>query len=313
MNYSRSISIGLTLVPLVAVIFTDGCSSDEPAVIIDDNPAPPTVTAPDDLSGIWEGTLARDASTYDVALVFQTPDGAAEGRVMGIAVHQVTEVPYILIDAGYQAVTNANLGYDYLVGQDGSQGTFMKFFEFDKNLVGAKRGSIKLDKSGNTLTGTMQLEDLGDFATSLDYSLQNARTTALADLIGSWSDASNGWDDTAIGTTLTVAANGTMTAQATGASTCAGTGPTTDVADYNIYLFGNPDQDNKTVITLTGCGTRVWPSGPSTVDAVYDGMATIVEDDNGTDILVLLMTETGTESVPALLPSMATYNEFIRN
>ena len=82
-----------------------------------------------------------------------------------------------------------------------------------------------------------------------------------------------------------------------------------------MYLFGNPDADaaNKTVITFSGCGTRSWIGGPSDVDGFYDGMAVVLEDDNGTDTLVLLMSETGATGQPAVPPSMATYNVFIKN
>ncbi len=312
MNFSRSPIFELRIMIIVSIVLIAGCSSDD-NVVNNLNPAPiiPVVTAPADLSGIWEGTISQDTNSYDIALVFYYPPRAIEGRVMGIALRQGTEQPFVLIDAGYQDVTNDNLGYDYLVGKDGSHGTFMKVFEFDNNLVGVDRGSISLDLSGNTLTGTTTLDILGKFDTVLEYSLQNARDTTLADLIGSWSDSVYGWDDAAAGTSLTVNADGTVSALATGASSCTGSGLVVDIANYNIYLFDGAASNAG--IALSTCGTRVFNAGTplqtlEDVNGDYDGMGVVVEDDSGNDILVVILSSTLSKT-----PSMATYNEFIKN
>lgn len=300
---------------VASIVLIAACSNDDNTVEISDPtttpPTIPDVTAPADLTGIWEGTVTQATNIYDVTMVFSKPIGVSEGRVMGIATKQGTEEPYILIDAGYQDVTNDNLGYDYLVGKDGSQGTFMKFFDFDNNLVGAKRGTITLDMSGNTLTGTTTLEDLGGFVTVLNYSLQNAKESTLADLVGAWSDSDYGWDDTATGMTLIVNLDGTISALATGGSTCEGSGLVSDIENYNIYIFDGTSIN--TGVSLTNCGTRITNVGTPQqttefVDGNYDGMGFLIEDEAGNNTLVIVMSSTLLK-----IPSMATYNEFIKN
>lgn len=308
MNLFRSAFPTFIILFIAGFTFIAGCSSED-NVGDNINPAPviPTVTAPADLSGIWEGTITQDTTSYDVALVFHYPAGALEGRVMGIALRQGTEQPYVLIDAGYQEVSNAAWGYDYLVGKDGSQGTFMKVFEFDKNLVGVDRGSITLTLSGNTLTGTTTLDILGKFDTILEYSLQNARNSTLSDITGTWSDAIYGWDDAAAGALLTVNADSTVSAVATGASICTGSGLVEDIADYNIFLFDGAASNAG--VTLTNCGTRLSNIGINEpVDGEYDGMGVVVEDDAGNDNLVIMLSSTLSKT-----PSMAIYNAFIKN
>ncbi|UCB55452.1 MAG: hypothetical protein JSW45_02680 [Thiotrichales bacterium] len=322
MTSSRILSQYFAFLSIALIILVGGCSSDDSTTpIVSDptdpadptDPSPPTVTAPANLAGIWEGTFKKDLDTFDVAMVFHIPSGAVEGRVIGVAINRITQEPYILIDSGYQDVTNDNWPFQYIVGRLGSQGTSLKYYEFANNLVGNQAGTIQLDLNGNTLTGTATLNILGEFIVELTYSEQNLKNATLAELEGVWTDANNGWDDGATGTTLTLAADGTVSAQAIGTSNCAGNGPSTDVTDFNIYLFGNPDQANKTIITLSGCGTRDYNLGSGAVDGFYDGMAVILEDNNGTDTLVLLMSETGATGLPAAPPSMATYNVFIKN
>lgn len=316
MTFHQSLNRVFILSCFVGAVFLTGCSSDDD-VFVNPDPAPdpppivPTVTAPANLTGIWQGTMTQAADSYNVAMVFNMPDGASEGRVMGIAIKQNTDEPYTLIDAGYQNVTNENWDYDYLVGKDGSHGTFMKIFEFDKNLVGAIRGSMSLSLSGNTLTGTTTIEGLNEFDTVLNYSLQNAKETTLTDLAGTWSDSVYGWDDAATGTTLTVNPDGTIATLATGTSTCAGSGLVSDVANYNIYIL-----DGSTIntgVTLSNCDTRVHNEGTpqetdEIVDGEYDGMGVLLEDDSGNNILTVILSSTLLK-----IPSMAIYNELIKN
>lgn len=312
----------LMLSYITSSVFIMGCSSETDPVVLDvsepelvpspDEPVLPTVTAPVSLSGIWEGTMTQAASIYDVTMFFNMPEGVSEGRVMAVLTNQDTGLLHFLIDAGYQDVSDENLGYDYLVGHDGSQGSFMKYFSFDKNLVGAKRGSITFDLSGNTLTGTATLEDLSDFDIVLNYSLQNARETTMADLAGTWSDTSNGWDDAATGVTLTVDPNDdTIYALATGGSTCEGSGVATDILTYNIYTFDGATIN--TGVILSNCGTRVTNEGTpqeetDDVDGNYDGMGILIEDDTGNITLNLILSSTLLKT-----PTMATYNKLIKN
>lgn len=298
-----------------SIALLTACTSDNNSTLVvettPDDPDVIEVTAPIDLSGVWEGSITQDTTSYDVKMVFSLPAGSSEGRVMGIAKKQGSDEPYILIDAGYQNVTNENLGYEYLVGKDGSHGTFMKFFEFDKNLVGAKRGSITLNLTGNTLTGTTTLEDQGDFTSVFNYSLQNAIDSTLTSIVATWSDANYGWDDLATGTTLTVNPDGTISALATGASTCEAAGMVSDIDSYNIYAYDGTSIN--TGVSLTGCSTRITNAGTpqvtfEDVDGDYDGMGFVIEDVSGNTTLVVMMSSTLLKT-----PSMATYNEFIRN
>lgn len=308
-----------------AFLLITACSSDDNTVAESatdpDTPADPvepppdpTVTAPLNLAGIWEGTLTTDTLTLDVAMAFLFPDGATEGRVMGIAVDQ-TQQPYIMFDSGYQDVSNFNWDYEYVIGRFGAQGTSLKSFLFEDNFVGNLSGGFELSLDGNTLSGNANFDELGEFVVELEYSLQNLNDATLADLAGTWFDAepSNGWDDAATDTTVMIDdVNTVMSGSATG-TTCVASGPVYDTIGSSIFLFGNPDSDNKTYITLENCGDRTFNEGtlnPITVpvDGAYDGMGVLVDDGSGNTTLVLMLSSTLEKK-----PSMGTYNEMIKN
>jgi hypothetical protein len=328
MKFNRQFIYTFLLISIFSGIFVVSCSSDDDPVISVDSdevpatpedpvdPAPPTVTAPVNLNGIWEGTMTdkTTAIIYDVDMVFYMPDGETEGHLLAVVSNQVDGEPETLIEAGYDMEPNISWGYEYYAGTTSSQGTFVKYFEFDNKLVGSnKGGSIGLDRSENTLTGDVALDDGRRFDIVLEYSLQNARDTTMADLAGTWSDAENGWDDSATGITFTVNPDDTVSALATGTSTCEGTGLAVDISNYNIYNFDfDLSAAGITGVTLSNCDTRLVNEGlPTEVDAVvdgdYSGMAVLVEDDTGNLIMKLIL------SSQQLTPAIATYNEFIKN
>jgi hypothetical protein len=312
---------------IASSIFIVSCSSDEDTFAIDssdtdevpvvpDDTVDPTVTAPVNLTGIWEGTMtdAQASVIYDVEMIFYMPEGETEGHLLAVVTSQGTGEPHILVEAGYDMEPNVSWGYEYYAGTTSSQGTFVKYFEFVNKLVGSnKGGSIGLDLSENTLTGDVQLDDGRKFDIVLEYSLQNASDTAMADLAGTWSDAENGWDDSADGVTFTVNPDDTVSALATGASTCEGLGLAVDISGYNIYNFDfDLSAPGITGVTLSNCDTRLVNAGlPTEVDAAvngdYSGMAVLVEDDAGNLILKLVL------SSQQLTPAIAMYNEFIKN
>ena len=251
---------------------------------------------------------------YDVDMVFYMLEGETEGHLLAVVSNQGTGEPHILVEAGYDMEPNISWGYEYYAGTTSSQGTFVKYFEFANKLVGSnKGGSIGLDLSENTLTGDVALDDGSRFDIVLDYSLQNVKDTTMADLVGTWSDAENGWDDSADGVTFTVNSDNTVSALATGGSACVGSGLALDISNYNIYNFDfDLSAPGVTGVTLSNCDTRLINEGLSTeVDAVvngdYSGMAVLVEDDAGNEILKLVL------SSQKLTPAIATYNEFIKN
>ena len=316
----------ISILFLAGVVFIAGCSSDDnsvaqdPAQVPDDpapeDPPPVTVTAPANLMGLWEGTMTQSDVDYDVALVFHWPDGATEGRVMGVALDKATQEPYILIDAGYTDYPNAKLDLDFLVGNDGSHGTFMQFYEFNKNLVGPDRGWFELDFEGNTLTGYGKL--VGDMTIALEYSLQNATDTLLADVVATWSDteAVRGWDQDADGTTITVASDGEFQALATGTSTCQGDGFVTDVDGFNIFILDDDSIGTSTSMIASNCGLRITNPGtldPGTapVNGDYSGLGALLVDESGNQSFVTVLSEKGGAEEDK--PSMAMYNIFIKN
>ena len=328
MMFNRQNIYVFLLISVFSGIFVVSCSSDDAPVVVNDtdevpttpedpvDPAPPTVTAPVNLNGIWEGTMTdKDTSDiYDVDMVFYMLEGETEGHLLAVVSNQGTGEPHILVEAGYDMEPNISWGYEYYAGTTSSQGTFVKYFEFANKLVGSnKGGSIGLDLSENTLTGDVALDDGSRFDIVLDYSLQNVKDTTMADLVGTWSDAENGWDDSADGVTFTVNSDNTVSALATGGSACVGSGLALDISNYNIYNFDfDLSAPGVTGVTLSNCDTRLINEGLSTeVDAVvngdYSGLAVLVEDDAGNEILKLVL------SSQKLTPAIATYNEFIKN
>jgi hypothetical protein len=325
MKTHRSFYNFFLMVCVASAVFIAACSSEDNTVADPGSdptdttdptepPPDPTVTAPANLAGIWEGTLTSDTQTLDIAMAFYMPDGATEGRVMGIAVDQ-TRQPYIMFDSGYQDVSSFSWDYEYVIGRFGAQGTSLKSYLFEDNLVSNLSGGFELSLNGNTLTGAANFDALGEYAVEINYSLQNLNDASLADLTGTWQDANadNGWDSTSTLTTLVIAADGTLD---TGTGTDSGcvataTDPILDVADFSIFLFGNPDSDSKSYITLSNCGTRIVNPGTpnettAPVDGAYDGMGVIVEDDSGSNALVMMLSSTLEKK-----PSMAVYNEFV--
>ena len=304
------------------------CSSDDPSSVTvapdvvpttpddPDDPAPVTVAAPDNLNGIWEGTMTETTTlvTYDVDMVFYMPDGLTEGILLAVVSKEATGEKHILIEAGYDMEPNTSWGYEYYAGTTSSQGTFVKYFEFANKLVGSnKGGSIGLDLSENMLKGDVALDDGSRFKIELEYSSENARDTTMIDLAGTWSDAANGWDDLADGVTFTVNSDDTVTALATGTSTCEGVGKAVDISNYNIYNFdfdlsALPDI---TGVTLSNCSTRLITTSTGdesvSVNGDYSGMAVIVDDGSGNLVMKLIL------SSQQLTPAVATYNEFVKN
>ena len=328
MLFNRQFIYFLLLISIFSGIFVVSCSSDDdPVIAVDSDDVPttpddpidpviPTVTAPVNLNGIWEGTMTETntAIIYDVDMVFYMPDGETEGHLLAVVSSQGTGEPHILIEAGYDMEPNVSWGYEYYAGTTSSQGTFVKYFEFANKLVGSnKGGSIGLDLSENTLAGDVALDDGSRFDIVLEYSLQNAKDTTLADLVGTWSDVANGWDDTADGVTFTINSDDTVYALATGASTCEGSGLAVDISNYNIYNFDfDLSATGVTGVTLSNCDTRLVNAGLPTqvvadIDGDYSGMAVLVEDDIGNLTLKLIL------SSQQLTPAIATYNEFIKN
>ena len=326
MKPSHSCNYLFILFAAVLMVIT-ACSSDDNTVAATgtnpdtptdpvEPPPDPTVTAPANLTGIWEGTMTDTKSSivYDVDMVFYMPEGVTEGHLLGIVAIQASGEPFVLIEAGYDMEPNVNFGYEYYAGAQSSQGTFVKRFEFANNLVGSnKGGEIGLSLSENTLTGDVALDDGSRYDIVLEYSLQNTMDTTLADLEGTWSDASNGWDESSTGVDLTADPAGDISAVATGvsASTCTGTGLAVDISNYNIYVLDfDLSAAGITGMTLSNCDTRVGNVGlPTQFDAEvngnYSGMAVLVEDDAGSLILKLIL------SSEKLDPAIATYNEFV--
>ncbi len=84
MKFNRQFIYTFLLISIFSGIFVVSCSSDDDPVISVDSdevpatpedpvdPAPPTVTAPVNLNGIWEGTMTdkTTAIIYDVDMVF---------------------------------------------------------------------------------------------------------------------------------------------------------------------------------------------------------------------------------------------------
>jgi len=331
MKLNRQLIYLFLVLSIFSGLFVANCSSDDPSTVAvapddgattpddPDDPAPITVTAPDSLNGIWKGTMTGTkifTDTFDVEMVFYMPDGEVEGTLLAVISEQGTGNPFRLLEAGYDKEPNVNFGFEYLAGTQSSQGTFVKYFEFDNKLVGSnKGGSIGFNKTENILTGIVELDDGSRFDITLEYSLENASDTAMADLEGTWSDAANGWDDSSTGVDFTVDSTGLVSAVATAVmpTTCAATGQAVDISDYNIFNF---DYDQSalpvvTGVTLSNCGTRLvqTSTGPTaaSVNGEYSGMAIIVDDGTGNLVMKLIL------SSQQLLPAVATYNEFVKN
>ena len=313
-------SLKYIFILFAAFLLITACSSDDNTVAESatdpdtptdpvEPPPEPTVTAPLNLAGIWEGTMTSDERTLDIAMAFYFHDGATEGRVMGIAVDQ-TEQPYIMFDSGYQDVSNYNWDYEYVIGRFGAQGSSLKSYLFEDDLISNLSGGFELSLDGNTLSGNANFDELGEFVVELDYSLQNLNDATLTDLTGTWLDADpdNGWDSASTTTTLLFASDGTLDTGSGSDSGCVASGQVQDVTGFSIFLFGNPDSDNKSYITLSGCDIRTWPNGTAIVDGAYDGMGVLLEDDSSNMTLVVMLSSTLEKK-----PSMAIFNELIKN
>jgi hypothetical protein len=328
---------------MTLAVLLSGCSSDDNGTVVLD-PDVTTTTAPDNLMGIWVGEMAKGIAVYDIVMVFHFPDGAEEGRVVGVAVNQQTDLPYLLIDSGYMAVdkvAHPNWDFDFLIGSDGSQGTAMKRYAFANKLVSQQSGVSRLyledgDVAGDTLTGTVNFEgtgvdNLGEFNIVLKYWDQNTtnNTADLNYLADTWTDpvddpAPNdgivedvGWDDQSVWADLEIASDGTLLSGSVSSSGCAASGPgkVLDVAGHNIFLFGDYTAVVPPRITLdiNTCGTRDWNESDlidaAQIGGVYDGIGMLVND-NGTEKLLMVLTST-TNTDPDT-PGNAIFNEFVR-
>lgn len=345
MAYFRLFRQYFAIVSIALAMLVGGCSSDDaavdPATFLDDQIN--AVPAPDNLMGIWAGVLVKGIAVFDAVLVFHFPDGAEEGRVVGVAVNRQTDLPYLLIDTGYMAVdrvAHPEWDFDYLIGSDGSQGTKMKRFAFANKLVSQQAGVGRLSLDVDTLTGSMNFEgtgvdNLGVFEVVLKYwDVNQDNTATLAELAGTWHDPVDdsdlndgviqdlGWDDTSTEATLVINDTGVLqpgSGTDSNNGNCSASGPATilDVAGHNLFLFADyvvDEKDGAPRITLSGCGSRDWnPSDTVDVafmDGTYDGIG-VLYDDNGTDKLFMILTSS-THVIPDT-PGTAIFNEFTRN
>lgn len=341
MVFTRLFSQYLVILSMALVMLISGCSSDDDNgnVIID--PEVDTTPAPDNLMGIWKGVLTKGVAIFDFVAVFHYPDGADEGRVVGVAVNQSTGLPYLLIDSGYMEVdkvAHPEWDFDYLIGRDGSQGTALKRYAFANKLVSQQSGTARLNLvADDTLTGTINFEgtgedNLGEFYMSIKYWDKNLDNTAtLADIADTWTDPVDdpdvtdgivedvGWDDQSSYADLVVAADGDLAGSVTssGCTAISDPGKVMEVDGHNIFLFGKyytlTDVELPERITLESCGTRDWNSsdsvGVAQIGGVYDGLGMLI-DDNGTEKLLMVLTST-TNTDPET-PGNAIFNEFVR-
>lgn len=341
MFISRSFSQYFAVLSIALVMLISGCSSDDDNgnVIID--PDISTTPAPENLMGIWKGVITKGIAIFDVVMVFHYPDGADEGRVVGVAVNQQTGLPYLLIDSGYMAVdkvAHPEWDFDYLIGRDGSQGTALKRYAFANKLVSQQSGTARLNLVGDdTLTGTVNFEgtgddNLGEFYISIKYWDVNLDNTAtLADLADTWTDPVDdpdvndgivedvGWDDQSSYADLVVAVDGSVDGSGTdsGCKAISDPGKVMDVTGHNIFLFGKyytlTDVELPERITLETCGTRDWNAsdqiGPAQIGGIYDGIGMLIND-NGTEKLLMVLTSTTNEDPDT--PGNAIFNEFVR-
>jgi hypothetical protein len=341
MVFTRLLSQYLVILSMALVMLISGCSSDDDNgnVIID--PEVDTTPAPDNLMGIWKGVLTKGVAIFDFVAVFHYPDGADEGRVVGVAVNQSTGLPYLLVDSGYMEVdkvAHPEWDFDYLIGRDGSQGTALKRYAFANKLVSQQSGTARLSLvDDDTLTGTINFEgtgedNLGEFYMSIKYWDKNLDNTAtLTDIADTWTDPVDdpdvtdgivedvGWDDQSTYAELVVTAvDGSVDGSVTD-SGCKATseplfpGKVIDVIGHNIFLFGNYYVENPERLLLEGCGTRDWNAsdsvGVAQIGGVYDGLGMLI-DDNGTEKLLMVLTST-TNTDPET-PGNAIFNEFVR-
>jgi hypothetical protein len=342
MVFSRILSQYLVILSMALVMLISGCSSDDDDnsgnVIID--PEVDTTPAPSNLMGIWTGVITKGVAVFDMVMIFHYPDGAEEGRVVGVAASQATGLPYLLIDSGYMEVdkvAHPEWDFDYLIGREGSQGTALKRYAFANKLVSQQSGTARLNLEGDdTLTGTINFEgtgddNLGEFYISIKYWNKNLDNTAtLATLADTWTDPVDdpdvtdgvvedvGWDDQSRYADLVVAGDGSVDGSVTDSGCKASSEPNfpgkvMEVNGHNIFLFGNYYVENPERLMLDECGTRDWNDsplmGPAQIGGIYDGLGMLI-DDNGTEKLYMILTST-TNTDPET-PGNAIFNEFTR-
>ena len=343
MVFTRLFSQYLVILSMALVMLISGCSSDDDNgnVIID--PEVDTTPAPDNLMGIWKGVLTKGVAIFDFVAVFHYPNGADEGRVVGVAVNQSTGLPYLLVDSGYMEVdkvAHPEWDFDYLIGRDGSQGTALKRYAFANKLVSQQSGTARLSLvADDTLTGTINFEgtgedNLGEFYMSIKYWDKNlANTATLADITDTWTDPVDdpdvtdgivedvGWDDQSSYADLVVAADGDLAGSVTdsGCAAISDPGKVMEVDGHNIFLFGkyytltDVELPERITLDVNTCGTRDWNAsdsvGVAQIGGVYDGLGMLI-DDNGTEKLLMVLTST-TNTDPET-PGNAIFNEFVR-
>lgn len=206
-------------------VFTAGCSSSSDGTS-GDNPTTPPVPLVG-ITGIWTGTFdwqtTGQSKTYQVTMMFHTPDGTTEGTAMGLALGNGpddADLPHFIFEGGYlysaDPITSvaedgvtmkvACEGDVWAVGRFGQQATFVQEFSYATGSAGGpdQRGSGCLyleDADGdgyvNELAGQLQFEDGGKFNVALTYSQDNIRDVAIEDLgvVGSDAGAYEAPDD----------------------------------------------------------------------------------------------------------------------
>jgi hypothetical protein len=227
MNIYKFLKPVLPAVMLISAAgFIAGCSSSSDDTSSGDTPAAPPVPLVG-ITGIWTGTFdwqtTGQSKTYQVTMMFHTPDDVTEGTAIGLALGNGPndiDLPHFLFEGGYiysaeplettdpdtnQPVITCEGGV-WAIGRDGQEATFVQEYSYVTGSAGGpdQRGAGCLyltDADGdgyeNELTGQMSFEEAGKFAVTLTYSEDNARDVAITDLgvVGSDQGAYDAPDD----------------------------------------------------------------------------------------------------------------------
>jgi hypothetical protein len=252
--------------------------------------------------GIWKGTLTSNTTpeTYDVTMVFHLPDGASEGRVMGTAFKQGSLNPadHFLLDSGYEYAPDFGYDFDLIVGTHGSQGSFLKEFDYEYGSQHEKdqRGKIEINVSGQTMTGTAYFQEFGEMTLFANYAADNGMASTLNDLHSYGTDAAteHRWTNDNTGGQMTITNLDTGTFSVLQASLpsppCRGSGQISDVADQNIFTFDSVQAENCNIQPPADIGDPGYPDVDGDPSKDYDGLGILVQK-NGSMVFQTFMSK----------------------
>jgi hypothetical protein len=342
LNIRKPVLSSLLIAAATTVLFVASCSEDDDTVVVN----PPSIDSDSPATGIWTGTITsvspNNPQDYDMTLVMFMPPGSGEGGAMAIVYDPDTGEGVRLLDGGFvlgedsKSVQDAcpDPAYQDLVV--GTGGYPIREFNFITHSAGGESKTAKycFALNGNTLTGTVNIDDLGAFTAELVYSTDNS-INSDHETIGEkvWVDSKYYWSRDTSNLPLTVVGtkqafgtalipgmkttirsiDGAITFEAkdTDTSSCGSyvdknsgerqPAIITDVVDHNIFIIGPFPERNalsdSVILVDRSCDPDV---DDNLVGHTYNGMGFITRDADGQEIFVTVITSFGLYNWPPL-------------